>query len=423
MNTTLALNAEATAPNIVQLTITPKPRSEPREAQWRFSIKEFLNASGTKSWRVAGYKRDGARVRENFAEQLKAEARRIELETEYLQGEAKTEIQATKLTRDQISLAESAFIRLGPGHDAELTLAVERWLNGGRESAVTESARLDDALAKFKEWLDAPDCTLRKRSKENLKKRVGILAGSIPNMRIADITKDVLEGFLDKRKVAVRTRINDRLALSRFFKFCIKKKWATVNPCREIEIKATRPDPPILTVKDCKKLLATAQRFEGGIMAPYVAVCLFGGLRPTEAARLTWDRVNLKDGEIRVDGDSSKTKRGRVVKIGETLRAWLKAYDKKAFRPSNFDKDFRAMRRAAGFGGPRETDKKLKAWPEDVMRHTAVSHFFRQTGSYGQTAEQFGNSEQIIKRHYQGIVTSEDTKKFYALLPKKGGRK
>jgi hypothetical protein len=65
----------------------------------------------------------------------------------------------------------------------------------------------------------------------------------------------------------------------------------------------------------------------------------------------------------------------------------------------------------------------LKPWPVDVMRHTAISHYFRQTGSYGQTAEQFGNSESIIKRHYQGRVSSEDTKAFYALAPKKGNPK
>ena len=56
----------------------------------------------------------------------------------------------------------------------------------------------------------------------------------------------------------------------------------------------------------------------------------------------------------------------------------------------------------------------------DVLRHTAISHYFRKTGSYGKTAEQFGNSEAIIKRHYQGAVNSKETKAFYRLLPKKG---
>jgi hypothetical protein len=53
----------------------------------------------------------------------------------------------------------------------------------------------------------------------------------------------------------------------------------------------------------------------------------------------------------------------------------------------------------------------------DILRHTAISHYFRATGSYGRTAEQFGNSESIIKKHYQSRVSSKDTKRFYALRP------
>jgi len=51
------------------------------------------------------------------------------------------------------------------------------------------------------------------------------------------------------------------------------------------------------------------------------------------------------------------------------------------------------------------------------MRHTAISHYFRKTGSYGFTAEQFGNSEAIIKNHYQGRVSSEESKAFYQIMP------
>ena len=81
--------------------------------------------------------------------------------------------------------------------------------------------------------------------------------------------------------------------------------------------------------------------------------------------------------------------------------------------PPNWLKDFRAVRKAAG----------VERRPSDVVRHTAISHFFRKTGSYGLTAEQFGNSESIIKLDYQGRVTSEDTKRFYRLMPpKKRGR-
>ena len=68
---------------------------------------------------MSGIKRDDGtplearRIRENFPDEDAARCRQIELETEYLQGHAKTEIQATKLTPDQLRLAESACIQLG----------------------------------------------------------------------------------------------------------------------------------------------------------------------------------------------------------------------------------------------------------------------------------------------------------------------
>jgi len=168
----------------------------------------------------------------------------------------------------------------------------------------------------------------------------------------------------------------------------------------------------ILPVKDCRRLLKAAG--PAGL-APYVAVCLFGGVRPAETARLKWDAVNLKDREIRLEANQVKTgrrtQRGRTVAICDTLYAWLKVHKDKAFYPANWRKKFDAVRKRA----------KIKEWPHDVMRHTAISHYFRKTGSYGRAAEQFGNSEAIIKKNYQGRVTSEDTNKFYALRPAKKG--
>ena len=61
----------------------------------------------------------------------------------------------------------------------------------------------------------------------------------------------------------------------------------------------------------------------------------------------------------------------------------------------------------------------LEKWTPDIMRHTAISHYFRRTGSYGFAAEQFDNSEAIIKSHYQGRVSSAETKGFYRLFPGK----
>ena len=50
--------------------------------------------------------------------------------------------------------------------------------------------------------------------------------------------------------------------------------------------KSETPPPSVLSVAECQKLLAAAEAHKGGLLVPYVAVCLFGGLRPFEASRL-----------------------------------------------------------------------------------------------------------------------------------------
>jgi hypothetical protein len=100
------------------------------------------------------------------------------------------------------------------------------------------------------------------------------------------------------------------------------------------------------------------------------------------------------------------------------LRAWLSRYKgvDEIFRPA-FKWELQQVRAGLGYGEPTKEQPDLKPWVPDVLRHTAISHYFRVTGSYGRTAEQFGNSEGIIKKHYQSRVSSKDTKRFYALRP------
>jgi integrase len=376
------------------------------------------------SWRVMGTKRDGTRIRKNFSREHDAQCLHIELEGEYLQRETETTLRATALTDTQIKLAEMSFNRLDD--DADLLRAVDYWKKHGRKNAPgAESPRLDDAVKGFNAWLDgATDstgngvCTLREFSRRGLRTRVAIFGNGVGNLRIDEITSEIVEGFLGKLKVSLVTRDNYKRAISRFFSWCIERprRWTTSNPCREIKIdKGERQPPAILTLKQCEDLLRASER-EG--IAPYVAVCLFGGLRPFETARLTWQAVNLQDKEIRLEANQTKTGRARIVTICPTLLAWLKTYKGTPFFPSKWRKAFDAVKEAAGFGTTDDNATRTP-WTPDAMRHTAISFYFRNTGSYGQTAEQFGNSEAIIKNHYQGRVSSKDTKKFYALKPSK----
>ena len=391
----------------------------------RFKILPYTNPrTGTPSWRVTGTRRNGDRIRENFARAEEAQYRFTELEGEFHAANGVAALRATRLTDNQVGVAEAAFKRLE--RDEDLITAVDHWLRTGKPASVKESPRLDEALKVFTDWLTTTQ-ELRPMTKDNLRIRVTRFVSNLGNLRVTDVLPEHIEHFLAKRNVSANTKDADRRALSSFFLWCMKGKrhWAVNNPCYAVEIEgfvtADDHEPVVLPVDECRALLQAAEKVRNGRSVAYVALCLFGGLRPTEAARLTWDQVNLKDGEIRLKGAQTKTGKGRIVVIDKTLKAWLNQYRKVGdIYRSGYEADLREIRLSIGYGTKTEEQPHLRPWVSDVLRHTAISHYFRLSGSYGRTAEQFGNSESIIKKHYQGRVSSADTKRFYALRPGSG---
>jgi integrase len=388
----------------------------------RFKIVKFVNPrTGTTSWRVSGIKRNGQRVRENFADPQEGQFRYTELEGEYQATNGSAALRATRLTDEQVAIAEAGFKRLD--RDEDLLTAIDHWLRTGKPAAVKESPRMDDAFEQFKTWLGTT-AELREKTKTNLRNRVGNFVKGTGNRRVIDMVPEHVESYLAARNVSPDTKDADCRAISSFFTWCMKGKrhWCINNPCYAVEIEGRTGDddrePVVLPLSDCEKLLRGAEAVEGGKLVPYVALCLFGGLRPFEAARLSWEQVNLGDREIRLRGQQTKTGKGRIVEVCPTLKGWLSRYKRidEIYRPA-FDLWLRELRASIGYGEPTEENPDLKPWVPDILRHTAISHYFRKTGSYGRTAEQFGNSESIIKKHYQSRVSSKDAKRFYALRP------
>src|SRR5689334_16650595 len=131
------MNGEQSVPtpeNIIPLEAPKRLKLESVTRQ-RFRVIPFTNAIGTQAWRVTGIKRDGTRIRENYADKTKADCRQIALEADYrVRQPDDATLRATSLNETQIKLAEVAFTRLDS--DDELLRAVEHWLRHGRQSAV-----------------------------------------------------------------------------------------------------------------------------------------------------------------------------------------------------------------------------------------------------------------------------------------------
>jgi hypothetical protein len=135
-----------------------------------FSIAEYLNDSGSLSYRVTGTKVDGERVRRNFSGNhalALARAEKSALETEALNNGEK--LRSTWLSAEQLQIAEAAFGKVK--EPAELLRAAEYWNEHGRALAVTDAKTVAEAATAFEKWLEKNE-RLRVRTKGNLKVRV-----------------------------------------------------------------------------------------------------------------------------------------------------------------------------------------------------------------------------------------------------------
>jgi hypothetical protein len=199
---------------------------------------------------------------------------------------------------------------------------------------------------------------------------------------VSDITSQVCNDFIFRTGTSPRNQINDRLAVSNFFNWAVRREYAAANPMDKIDrLEVDETEPQILSLADCRGLLISARDHKEGLLLPYVALGLFAGLRPAELSRPTWAKIDLAEGTVTIDGSMAKTRQRRIVKLSANAVAWLQdfALQKPPFTFSNFQRDFGRVKNGAGFNGKEGVKAKdgkpaLRAWVPDYMRHTAISN-------------------------------------------------
>lgn len=171
-----------------------------------------------------------------------------------------------------------------------------------------------------------------------------------------------------------------------------------------------------LSVDQCAQLLANLQAAD----LSAVALMLFAGIRPEEVCGeslkpwLKWSSVNTVDKIIRVPSECAKTGGARVLEgLPETVWRFLD--------PGKADATISTFQRrtllehtkiAGGFGGPKQPP-----WPQDGLRHTFASYAVAEFEDPGKVALWMGHNGNptMLHRHYRGLVTKAEAKKFWAL--------
>lgn len=363
--------------------------------------------SGTKTvYQLTGYKPNGERVRRRFDTKAKAEGAKHLLEIEALNMEAVAP-RVTRLTDSELRTCERAMDMLKDGGD--LLEAVRHY----NQTYVRPEYEMPlyaavEAFASDESVLTG----MRASSRGAVTTQARLLLRRFPDHRVHQITGADIESLT--AGCGEITRRTKTAKLSSFFNYCLASGWCPSNPItgrstppkRKIR---TEGQPAFLTVTQAVNLMRAAVDVADGVLVPYFAMHLFGGIRAEELKRLTWDSINLKSGYIRIEGAAAKTGSARAVRMPPSLVSWLSAYapSRPPICPPNFRKLHESVRRAAG----------ITEWVRDVGRHTALTYHCADSGLKASTSAWAGNSPQILDKHYRGVATAEEARAYWLITP------
>jgi site-specific recombinase XerD len=232
-----------------------------------------------------------------------------------------------------------------------------------------------------------------------------VFARGRESMNVGDFGVVEIEAWFAGRSESPSARAGNIGKLSALFDHCWRRGYINENPCLRVEKPHVEIGvPKILSVEQTERLMAAAFETDKELI-PELALGLFAGVRPNEIARLSFEKIDLDRKLLTIDAAASKVRHRRLVNLHPTCVAWLKLGGQLRVE-TNRRRRMDALKEAA----------RIEEWPHDVLRHTAASHLVALHGART-AAEMLGNSETMLFKHYRELVRSEETKRFWQILP------
>jgi len=264
--------------------------------------------------------------------------------------------------------------------------------------------------------------------------RCGKLLPTFEGRNLATITTAELDALL----VTITnpgTRNTHRRDLCTLWSFAEKHGWAVASIAKKTTIAKTVDETPgILTPAEISNLLALATKHEASTV-PALALAAFCPLRQSELEKLDWQAIDLAERIVSVDARIAKTSSRRTVTIPENAVEWLLPHSKEAgklmppghrnafdrvrvragFKPSFFGRTDSELQRLIAAAKKHKT--KLTDWPDNALRHSAISYRLAQSRDIAAVALEAGNSPAIIRQHYLELVKPSAAKAYFAIVP------
>jgi integrase len=386
----------------------------------RLSTPRRVTIGGKLFWQVTAPAPQGGRIRKTFKDREDA---RIYHE--------RTKVQLARFgtapmidDRTRTDAARAAEILAGTGKtllDAARFLVEHiRRTEGGKP--------LGDAVVAFLEAKRAEH--LSGRYLDGLRHRLTRFLASQPKeATTANVTTADIDQFLTGLHRSPGTGTTFRRDLRTFFAWASARGLSPANPVEHAATFKAKPGKiGILSPDEADTLLRACHPS----ILPGVVIGMFCGLRQSEIARMDWRAIDLTSGILTVGADIAKTAGRRIVEIPDNARAWLALCAKESGPVWPSSEEARNLwnlaRIEAGFGpffstrtavnAAQAGHGDLRPWPDNALRHSAISYRLALTRDLPRVATEAGNSPAIVQRHYAELVKPDAAKKFFAILPR-----
>ena len=148
---------------------------------------------------------------------------------------------------------------------------------------------------------------------------------------------------------------------------------------------------------------------------PWILIGLFSGVRSEERNQLRWESVS--DTSIDLSAKVSKTGKRRIVPVEPNLLGWLKSYRKESGLIALTGKEGQYSRKRMQEAFTKAIHSSGIDWQANSLRDSYASYHFEKYGSAASTAKNCGHSERMMGERYAQVVTAENAKKFWSILP------
>jgi integrase len=237
-----------------------------------------------------------------------------------------------------------------------------------------------------------------------------------------DVTTAEVQAWLDSLNLSRQSYKNFRTVAHLFFEFAVARGYAADNPVTGSEsLTVGGGDVEVFTPAEIRRLLAAATPD----FLPCLALGAFAGLRSAEIERLAWEDIRLAERHIIIGASKAKTASRRVVRVSDTLAAWLAPYAARtgAVWQGTHEAFYIAQQATAAATAVaadaqnRTPAKPAVKWKQNALRHSYASYRFAEIGDAGRVAGELGNSASVVHRHYRELVKPADAERWFAVKP------